>query len=201
MATLVTQLHSLRKSKMKSALKEWKADRLRGAKGDRGIQGVSGKDGKDGKNGADGSRGLQGIQGKQGQEGKTGKDGVSEVIHKEVAYDSQEILDELEELKEAYEKLNNNVRGGGVHGFGIPDPLIRDIIDERLDALVYIKLIDDETPIIYIGEADAGTAQSSPLWRIKRIDSTNDPDIDILLANGTSDFTNTWDNRASYTYS
>lgn len=52
--------------------------------------------------------------------------------------------------------------------------------------------------IDYVGEAAIGTATSSALWRIKKIDSTSGL---VLTWAGTGVFNQIWDNRASLTYS
>jgi hypothetical protein len=65
---------------------------------------------------------------------------------------------------------------------------------------VYTKLIDEALPYTYIGEAVVGSATSSPVWKIKRIDETNDPDIAIQYA-GSGGFSHVWNNRGSETYS
>lgn len=67
--------------------------------------------------------------------------------------------------------------------------------------LKYTKLIDKVGTITYIGEADPGSAEGTAVWRISRFDETNDPDLEIKWASGTSDFDKIWDDRASYAYS
>lgn len=52
----------------------------------------------------------------------------------------------------------------------------------------------------FIGEAPPGTPNSSAAWRIKKILTTGS-DFDILWANGTSDFSNVWDDWNTVTYS
>ena len=61
---------------------------------------------------------------------------------------------------------------------------------------------DSNGNIEYIGEAQPGTSQSDPEWRISKIsyDVNNDFD-DIKWADGEALFTKKWDDRASYTYS
>lgn len=80
---------------------------------------------------------------------------------------------------------------------------IVDVINEIRTELEtkYTKLIDEEPPLTYIGEALPGTANSAATWRIFRLDETNDPDLEIRWADGTADFDKVWDDRASYTYS
>lgn len=68
---------------------------------------------------------------------------------------------------------------------------INDVFAIRLDAV-------DQTT--YIGEADPGSLDSSPVWRIKRMIETG-PDIAITWANGISDFNTIWDDRLSLSYS
>ena len=63
----------------------------------------------------------------------------------------------------------------------------------------YNKLIDVEGNYTYIGEATPGTATNSATWRIKRVEQVGS-DINILWANGTSEFDKTWDDRLTYTY-
>lgn len=53
--------------------------------------------------------------------------------------------------------------------------------------------------VTYIGEAVPGTALSEPKWRIKKI-LTTVAGVDILWADGNSDFDNVWDDRATLTY-
>ena len=53
---------------------------------------------------------------------------------------------------------------------------------------------------MYIGEAPPGTADTAALWRIKKM-LTSGADFDILWANGTSDFSNVWQDWESLTYS
>lgn len=53
--------------------------------------------------------------------------------------------------------------------------------------------------LIYLGEADPGTAESAASWRIKKIDTTGD--ISILWADGNNNYDNVWDNRLSLSYS
>lgn len=53
--------------------------------------------------------------------------------------------------------------------------------------------------VTYIGQAKPGTATSSALWRIKKIDTTSG--TVITFADGDDLFDNVWDNRASLSYS
>lgn len=53
--------------------------------------------------------------------------------------------------------------------------------------------------VTYIGQAKPGTATSSALWRVKKIDTTTG--TVITFADGDDLFDNVWDNRASLPYS
>jgi hypothetical protein len=64
----------------------------------------------------------------------------------------------------------------------------------------YNKLIDVDGNYTYIGEAVPGSAPGASVWRIKRVEQVG-ADINILWANGSSDFGKTWNDRISYTYS
>jgi hypothetical protein len=62
-----------------------------------------------------------------------------------------------------------------------------------------LRLEEASGTITYIGEADPGSAEASPVWRIKRMDTSSG--IVLLWASGSSDFNKTWNDRASYVYS
>jgi len=142
----------------------------------------------------------QGVTGPRGATGAQGAAGITTTVTKEVLANKEKLLEKEEfekfkkivmemenSLRQSLAKTNNYFPGGGTTIIEAEDPM-------------YDKLIDDESPYIYIGEVEAGTNTSAPSWRIKRIDSTNDPDVDIRWADGTTDFTKTWDDRATYTY-
>ena len=66
---------------------------------------------------------------------------------------------------------------------------------------VLAKRIDEESggDVIYIGEAQPGTADSAALWRIRRItftvDGDGDTDGDIEWANGAANFDRVWNDH------
>lgn len=53
--------------------------------------------------------------------------------------------------------------------------------------------------VIYIGAAAPGSASSSAVWLIKKVTVTGGQ-VSILLANGSSAYNQTWDNRSALTY-
>ena len=55
------------------------------------------------------------------------------------------------------------------------------------------------SPVLYLGQAQPGTATSQPLWQIMRIDTSSG--VAITYANGSADYINIWDDRASLPYS
>lgn len=63
------------------------------------------------------------------------------------------------------------------------------------------QLDDAGAGITFIGEAQPGSLTSSPVWRIRRLDESGDPEIIILFADGNDLFDNIWDNRVSLNYS
>lgn len=152
-----------------------------------------------GERGEKGERGQEGQRGQDGKDGRDGKDGVTTVITKEVAVDLEPIKKKIKALEQQLKNVDNNAMGM-IQGVALATEDLNRQIDERLDALQYDKLIDEDGLFIYIGEAEAGTPTSTAQWRIKRIDNTNNPDVDIRWANGSADFNKAWDNRASYTY-
>lgn len=68
--------------------------------------------------------------------------------------------------------------------------------------MVYTKRIDftDDTQL-YRGEAQVGTQESQPLWRIRKITLATDGDVAETWAGGTADFNKQWTLRATYNYS
>jgi hypothetical protein len=67
----------------------------------------------------------------------------------------------------------------------------------------YSKRIDSVgDTIIYIGESDVGSSESSAVWRIQKITFTDSGnDADIKWADGVSSFTKVWNDRLTYSYS
>lgn len=56
--------------------------------------------------------------------------------------------------------------------------------------------MDQAGAVLYVGEAQPGTAGSAAAWRIKKIEETS-----VKWADGDTLFNNVWDNRVSLTYS
>lgn len=82
---------------------------------------------------------------------------------------------------------------------GVPGPPGQSINE---DDLVYSKRLDVVSDyIMYRGEAVVGTPESSPIWRIRKINIAIDGDISETWASGTATFDKTWADRASYVYS
>lgn len=67
-------------------------------------------------------------------------------------------------------------------------------------AAVYTVRVDEVTiDLLYVGEAEAGSAEADPVWRIYRADFAGNS-ATKLYADGLSTFTKVWNDRASYTY-
>lgn len=66
------------------------------------------------------------------------------------------------------------------------------------DKLLTVLIDDVSTTLSYVGEASAGSATTSSVWRIKRLDSTSG--LELLYADGNTHFDNIWDNRLSLSY-
>lgn len=54
---------------------------------------------------------------------------------------------------------------------------------------------------LYVGYALPGTATSTARWQIRKLTYSGSTPVLIEFANGSADFVNTWDDRASYDYS
>jgi len=88
-------------------------------------------------------------------------------------------------LQDEYDKFNTI---GGVTATNITEPALAQIVDDYSTA-----------DTIYVCEAKVGSLSSSPVWRIKKIVSTQG--AVTTWADGNADFDNIADNRTSLTYS
>lgn len=61
-----------------------------------------------------------------------------------------------------------------------------------------LRIVEDGTNT-YIGQADVGSATSSAVWRVKKIDSSTG--TVVTWADGNSNFDNVWDNYLTLNYS
>ena len=61
--------------------------------------------------------------------------------------------------------------------------------------------IDEASPTVtYVGEAAAGTPESAPNWRIKKLEQAGAV-LSIKYVNGDLDWNSVWNDRASLSYS
>jgi hypothetical protein len=63
---------------------------------------------------------------------------------------------------------------------------------------IAVQLDSAADPIIYVGKAPIGSATSSAVWQIVKLDTTSG--LVKTWADGNASFDNIWDNRASLTY-
>ncbi len=84
--------------------------------------------------------------------------------------------------------------GGG--GGSVTQGTIPWITDQRPYAMQFDQLA---APVLYLGEALAGTTTATAAWRIQQIDTTTV--VSIKWAGGVSTFSQVWDNRTSLIYS
>ena len=175
----------------------------RGDVGSQGQQGPKGETGDRGERGSKGDRGEQGLQGVQGPQGPFPQhrwDGTTLSFQQPDGSYSAPVDLQGPQGKE-----------------GTVPTMARAILNSSIDSIKglraelnalqeanmqYDKLIDTVGDVKYIGEALPGTASSSAGWRIKKVDLTDvGGDIEIVWAENTAKFTNTWDDRLSYEYS
>lgn len=71
-------------------------------------------------------------------------------------------------------------------------------LEQRSDSLSALKLDEVSSTLFYVGEASIAASTSSPMWRIRKIDTTTG--VDVRWADGNSYYDNVWDDRASLTY-
>lgn len=92
------------------------------------------------------------------------------------------------------ERLDSTVLITGLVGpQGLPGLVEEDVM--------YSKRIDTVSDTeLYRGEAAVGTAESSALWRIRKISISLSGDIEETWAGGTADFDKVWANRLTLNY-
>jgi len=66
--------------------------------------------------------------------------------------------------------------------------------------VAYSKRVDEVGLVIYVGESAIGSPESGAVWRIQKITQIGSV-LEILWANGSSEFNNIWDDRISLSYS
>lgn len=82
---------------------------------------------------------------------------------------------------------------------------LADMRDLDMTPAERIDFQDNET-VIYNGEADPGSLDSQPVWRIKRttlIEPSSNLDVEVVVewADGNAEFDNVWDDRLTLSYS
>lgn len=75
---------------------------------------------------------------------------------------------------------------------------LRDGAIPTTDVALATRLDDSATPILYIGKAPVGSAESAAVWQIAKLDTSSGL---IKTWAGTAGFTQIWDDRTSLTYS
>lgn len=180
----------------------------RGARGLQGIPGAKGKDGKPGERGERGqvgekgltgergAKGEQGIQGKEGTQGPKGDKGDMP-NHRWIGTKLQFQTSSGKWGKLVELKGPPGPRGGGLSLLGTV--VNQAASDESVEYLTRYDQVGET--IAYIGQALPGTANNAATWRIKLLTTQTDGDLSVEWADGTSEFTKVWDNRAGYTYS
>lgn len=71
-------------------------------------------------------------------------------------------------------------------------------LEQRSDSLGSIKLDQVSSTEFYVGEATIAAPTSSPMWRIRKVNTSTG--VDIKWADGNANFDNVWDNRATLNY-
>ena len=104
-------------------------------------------------------------------------------------------------MPESYIQLPNDGSGKKTRTrtFTIGANEVHHQVTESADYAVLLLVDSENTNISYSGKALAGSATSSAIWQIKKINETSG--IVITWADGNTDFDNIWDNRKDLSYS
>lgn len=62
-----------------------------------------------------------------------------------------------------------------------------------------LKIDETDGTVFYAGQALPGSSAASAVWQIQKI-TLGANSIDVVFADGNSNFDNVWDNRASLSY-
>lgn len=72
----------------------------------------------------------------------------------------------------------------------------------QIDGPFAVRVDDVGSGTVYVGEAEPGSAEAAPVWRIKKIvDSGSPTDTAVTWADGDREFDNVWSDRLSLSYS
>ena len=207
----------------------------RGPKGERGgigEWGEKGEPGKDGAPGERGKRGYKGVQGRAGEVGPVGPPGPKGDTGPTPDHEWQGNALRFRKPSGAWGKLVNlqgPAGGRGASGKGantqfaaiqlngnnleflkqgaMGSDIVVDLSPIATGEEVLAQRIDEESGgnLLYIGEAQPGTADSAAAWRIKRITFTDDVDGDTdsvtEWADGAATYDQIWNDHLSLTYS
>lgn len=134
---------------------------------------------------------------------------IEEKIPSENNIELEKLSKKIDTFVERFEKLVEKNRlkvevdriGGGGGGGGVSASELR-ALTLTTTTPVYNTQFDDvsTTSVIYIGKAPFGSATSSAVWQVKKIDQTGTPITTTIKYAGGGNFTNIWDNRTSLTY-
>lgn len=71
-------------------------------------------------------------------------------------------------------------------------------LEQITDRNLALRYDEVDANTAYLGLAPINSANSAPVWQIKKLDYTTG--VDVRWADGNQGFDNVWDNRASLTY-
>jgi len=69
---------------------------------------------------------------------------------------------------------------------------------DQAEAALATRIDDSNDPITYVGKAPIGSATSSAVWQVAKLDTTSG--LVKTWADGNASYDNIWDNRASLSY-
>lgn len=193
-----------------------------------GADGKDGKRGPKGEKGDQGPQGIAGIDGKNGLDGINGKDGIngSQIYFMDSAPTDEGNSGDLVLINKTFELFYKDgeewikkgslmgAKGGtgyvsGLNGesayqiavkygfFGTEEEWVNSLGGAQVE---YAQRIDEASATVtYIGKAEPGSAESAPVWQIKRVQIVG-TETETTWADGDVQFNNVWDSRASISY-
>jgi hypothetical protein len=109
----------------------------------------------------------------------------------------------LEQLAQFVNRLGTSISGDSVADIAA---LAADV--EALEVAIstqYATRYDqddaDAPTVAYLGNAEPGASAAASVWRIQRLTFSEDGDVIVQWADGNAEFDNSWNARASLSYS
>lgn len=130
---------------------------------------------------------------------KSFKESIKSIVFPEYKVDLSKLEKEAKEQTKLLKDIRDTPGGGGSSGSGSIAPFLQNGALPVSDVTLATRLDNSATPILYVGKAVVGSATSSAVWQISKLDTSSG--LIKTWADGNADFDNVWDDILTITYS